>query len=128
MRPAFCISACVPGDSHAALKVGGSDPQAEALEWHEQRSRTREATTSHPSSVCRPGPTQEETRPKSLLSSQNFFSRYSSRWSGHVKIMSVREFRDKATGYLRSKDPVLVTQQGTIGGGTVSAPGSEPSP
>ena len=34
--------------------------------------------------------------------------------SDHMKISSVREFRDKATGFLRSKDPILVTRRGRL--------------
>ena len=33
-----------------------------------------------------------------------------------MKISTVREFRDNATGYLRSKDPVLVTRRGRLAG------------
>ncbi len=33
-----------------------------------------------------------------------------------MRISSVREFRDKATGLLRSKDPVLVTRRGRLAG------------
>ena len=33
-----------------------------------------------------------------------------------MKITTVREFRDNATGYLRSKDPVLVTRRGRLAG------------
>ncbi len=33
-----------------------------------------------------------------------------------MKISSVREFRDHATGLLRSKDPVLVTRRGKLAG------------
>jgi hypothetical protein len=33
-----------------------------------------------------------------------------------MKISTVREFRDKATGFLRSKDPVLVTRRGRLAG------------
>ena len=33
-----------------------------------------------------------------------------------MKISSVREFRDNATGYLRSKDPILVTRRGRLAG------------
>jgi hypothetical protein len=33
-----------------------------------------------------------------------------------MKISSVREFRDGATGLLRSKDPVLVTRRGRLAG------------
>ncbi len=31
-----------------------------------------------------------------------------------MKISTVREFRDRATGFLRSKDPVLVTRRGRL--------------
>lgn len=37
-------------------------------------------------------------------------------WGYHMKISTVREFRDKATGYLRSKDPILVTRRGRLAG------------
>jgi hypothetical protein len=33
-----------------------------------------------------------------------------------MKISTVREFRDKATGLLRSKDPILVTRRGRLAG------------
>jgi hypothetical protein len=33
-----------------------------------------------------------------------------------MKISTVREFRDRATGLLRSKDPVLVTRWGKLAG------------
>jgi hypothetical protein len=33
-----------------------------------------------------------------------------------MKIGTVREFRDNATGLLRSKDPVLVTRRGRLAG------------
>lgn len=33
-----------------------------------------------------------------------------------MKISSVREFRDNATGLLRSKDPILVTRRGRVAG------------
>jgi len=33
-----------------------------------------------------------------------------------MRISTVREFRDKATGLLRSQDPVLVTRRGRLAG------------
>ncbi len=33
-----------------------------------------------------------------------------------MKISTVLEFRDNATGYLRSKDPILVTRRGRLAG------------
>ena len=33
-----------------------------------------------------------------------------------MKIRTVREFRDHATGLLRSKDPILVTRRGRLAG------------
>jgi hypothetical protein len=33
-----------------------------------------------------------------------------------MKISTVREFRDKATGLLRSKDPILITRRGKLAG------------
>ena len=33
-----------------------------------------------------------------------------------MRISSVREFRDKATGFLRSKTPILVTRHGRLAG------------
>ena len=33
-----------------------------------------------------------------------------------MKISTVREFRDKATTLLRSKDPILVTRRGRLAG------------
>lgn len=35
---------------------------------------------------------------------------------GHMRISTVREFRDKATALLRSKDPILVTRRGRLAG------------
>ncbi|MCU1275592.1 MAG: hypothetical protein JWO48_3023 [Bryobacterales bacterium] len=35
---------------------------------------------------------------------------------GHMKISTVREFRDNASGLLRSKDPILVTRRGRLAG------------
>lgn len=34
----------------------------------------------------------------------------------HMRISTVREFRDQATGLLRSKTPVLVTRRGKLAG------------
>lgn len=39
-----------------------------------------------------------------------------SHYSDHMKISTVREFRDNATGLLRSKDPILVTRRGRLAG------------
>ena len=33
-----------------------------------------------------------------------------------MKISTVREFRDNASGFLRSKDPILVTRRGRLAG------------
>jgi len=33
-----------------------------------------------------------------------------------MRISTVREFRDHATGFLRSKDPILVTRRGRLAG------------
>ncbi len=33
-----------------------------------------------------------------------------------MRISTVREFRDKATGLLRSRDPILVTRRGQLAG------------
>jgi len=33
-----------------------------------------------------------------------------------MRISTVREFRDKATGFLRSRDPILVTRRGRLAG------------
>jgi hypothetical protein len=33
-----------------------------------------------------------------------------------MRISTVREFRDKATGMLRSRDPILVTRRGRLAG------------
>jgi len=33
-----------------------------------------------------------------------------------MKISSVREFRDSATSFLRSKDPILVSRRGRLAG------------
>jgi hypothetical protein len=35
---------------------------------------------------------------------------------GHTRISTVREFRDKATGLLRSRTPILVTRRGRLAG------------
>jgi len=34
----------------------------------------------------------------------------------HMKIATVREFRDNASGLLRSRDPILVTRRGRLAG------------
>lgn len=39
-----------------------------------------------------------------------------------MKISTVREFRDKATGLLRSKDPILVTRRGRLAGVFIPCP------
>jgi len=41
---------------------------------------------------------------------------YDGHWSDHMKIRTVREFRDNATGLLRSKAPILVTRRGRLAG------------
>ena len=41
---------------------------------------------------------------------------YNGHTGDHMKISTVREFRDKATGMLRSKDPILVTRRGRLAG------------
>lgn len=41
---------------------------------------------------------------------------YNGHWSDHMRISSVREFRDKAAGLLRSKTPILVTRYGRLAG------------
>ena len=41
---------------------------------------------------------------------------YNGHQGDHMKISTVREFRDNATGYLRSKDPILVTRRGRLAG------------
>jgi hypothetical protein len=41
-----------------------------------------------------------------------------------MKISTVREFRDRATGLLRSKDPVLVTRRGKLAGVFFPSPSS----
>lgn len=33
-----------------------------------------------------------------------------------LKIATVREFRDRATGFLRSTDPILITRRGRLAG------------
>ena len=40
-----------------------------------------------------------------------------------MRISTVREFRDQATGLLRSKDPILVTRRGRIAGVFFPCPG-----
>ena len=41
---------------------------------------------------------------------------YNGHWGGHMRISTVREFRDKATALLRSRDPILVTRRGRLAG------------
>jgi hypothetical protein len=41
-----------------------------------------------------------------------------------MKISSVREFRDRATGFLRSRVPVLVTRRGRLAGVFFPCPGA----
>jgi hypothetical protein len=43
-------------------------------------------------------------------------TRYNDHWGDHMRISTVREFRDKATGMLRSRDPILVTRRGRLAG------------
>src|SRR5713226_6176690 len=44
-------------------------------------------------------------------------SSYNGHWSDHrMRISTVREFRDKATGLLRSRTPILVTRRGRLAG------------
>ena len=40
-----------------------------------------------------------------------------------MRISTVREFRDQATGFLRSKDPILVTRRGRVAGIFFPCPG-----
>jgi len=37
-------------------------------------------------------------------------------YGGHMRLSTVREFRDKATGFLRATAPVLVTRRGRLAG------------
>src|SRR5947208_13354800 len=37
-------------------------------------------------------------------------------WSDHMRVSTVREFRDNATGLLKSKEPVLITRRGRMAG------------
>jgi len=42
---------------------------------------------------------------------------YNGHWSDHgMRISTVREFRDNATGLLRSRAPILVTRRGRLAG------------
>lgn len=41
---------------------------------------------------------------------------YNGHQGDHMRISTVREFRDKATGMLRSKDPILITRRGRLAG------------
>jgi hypothetical protein len=41
---------------------------------------------------------------------------YNGHQGGHMRISTVREFRDKATGLLRSRTPILVTRRGRLAG------------
>src|SRR5262245_64800504 len=43
-------------------------------------------------------------------------SSYNGHQGGHMRISTVREFRDKATGLLRSRTPILVTRRGRLAG------------
>jgi hypothetical protein len=43
-----------------------------------------------------------------------------------MRISTVREFRDQATGLLRSKDPILITRRGRLAG--VYLPWSDSAP
>jgi len=40
-----------------------------------------------------------------------------------MRVSTVREFRDQATGLLRSKDPILVTRRGRVAGVFFPCPG-----
>ena len=42
--------------------------------------------------------------------------KYNGHWGDHMRISSVREFRDRATTLLRSEDPILVTRRGRVAG------------
>jgi hypothetical protein len=60
-----------------------------------------------------------ETRPEAdstRLACQSEPVVYNGHWSDHMRISTVREFRDKATGLLRSKTPILVTRHGRLAG------------
>jgi hypothetical protein len=41
---------------------------------------------------------------------------YNGHQGAHMRISTVREFRDKATGLLRSRTPILVTRRGRLAG------------
>lgn len=41
---------------------------------------------------------------------------YNGHWGDHMRVSTVREFRDKATGFLKSKEPVLITRRGRMAG------------
>jgi hypothetical protein len=43
-------------------------------------------------------------------------SRYNSLKEQHMKVATVREFRDKATSYFREEEPILVTRHGKVTG------------
>jgi len=43
-------------------------------------------------------------------------AQYNSHQGDHMRISTVREFRDRATGLLRTKDPILVTRRGRLAG------------
>ena len=47
---------------------------------------------------------------------------YDDHSGAHMRIFSVRDFRDRATQLLRSKDPVLVTRRGRLAGIFFPAP------
>ena len=37
-------------------------------------------------------------------------------WGDHMRVSTVREFRDRATALLKSKEPVLITRRGRMAG------------
>ena len=44
------------------------------------------------------------------------YGSYNGHQGGHMRISTVREFRDKATGLVRSRTPILVTRRGRLAG------------
>ena len=53
---------------------------------------------------------------RATLFEEGIGSPYNGHQGGHMRISTVREFRDQATGLLRSKTPILVTRHGRLAG------------
>ena len=57
-----------------------------------------------------------EERGKSVPMRSSASPNCNGQWSDQMRISTVREFRDRATGLLRSKTPILVTRRGRLAG------------